>query len=337
MLAAVFAQVGRLELREVPEPHLQGEDDVLLEVEAAAVCGTDLHILHDPPGHPGTVGVVLGHEYVGRVVEVGPAVASVAVGDRVAVAPNLNCLLCSFCRAGLTNLCERVTTLGIFRDGGFARYSVVPARAAFRVAPEVPPDDAVWAEALSGVVGGVRRLAPQPGESAVVLGAGPIGLLYIQVLRAAGVRPIVAVEPRALRRQLALRSGAARAVDPGAEEVAAAVREALPRGPDLVLDCVGSVADVAIALARPGGRVLLFGQNSQARATIAQNEVTRRELTVLGSYASRHTFPAAVTLLEQRLLDLEPLVTHRLPLRELPAGLAAIAAGEAGKVVVYPG
>ncbi len=120
MKAAVFEGGGKLSIKEVPVPKVEKADDVLLQVEAASICGTDVQILKTPPGHPATPGAVLGHEYIGKVLEAGPAVTHVKAGDRVAVDPNLTCGLCAYCRIGLPNMCSNMTTLGIFIDGGFA-------------------------------------------------------------------------------------------------------------------------------------------------------------------------------------------------------------------------
>ncbi|MDQ4030154.1 MAG: alcohol dehydrogenase catalytic domain-containing protein [Actinomycetota bacterium] len=304
MRAAVFAGVGRLEIEERPEPGVGGEDEVLLEVEACGVCGTDLKILADPPGHPATVGVVLGHEFVGR-----------AEGRRFVVAPNIACGRCEQCRRGLRNQCERFTTLGVFRDGGLAPLVRVPAANCHPISPGVPAEIAALAEPLSTVVHGVRQLRPFPGERALVIGAGPIGLMFVALLRHAGCR-VGVVEPSADRRALAERLGA--------EEVGPA---------ELVVDAVGSQLPAALERVERGGRILLFGVDSRARAEIAQERITRDELTIIGSFVGQDVFPAAVSLLESGL-DLAPLVSHRIGLDELPAALDDLRAGRAVKVEV---
>jgi threonine dehydrogenase-like Zn-dependent dehydrogenase len=302
--AGVFAGVGRLEIEERPEPRAEGDDELLLEVEACGVCGTDLKILADPPGHPATVGVVLGHEFVGR-----------ANGRRFVVAPNIACGRCDQCRRGRRNQCERFTTLGVFRDGGLAPLVRVPAANSHPISADVPPELAALAEPLSTVVHGVRQLAPFPGESALVVGAGPIGLMFVALLRRAGCR-VGVVEPSSERRALAERLGA--------EEVERA---------DMVVDAVGSQLPLALERVEQGGRILLFGVDSRARAEIAQERITREELTIIGSFVGQDVFPAAVSLLEGGL-DLAPLVTHRIGLEELPAALDELRAGRAVKVEV---
>ncbi|MGE5623689.1 MAG: alcohol dehydrogenase catalytic domain-containing protein [Methanocella sp.] len=333
MLAAVFKGEGVLALEERPIPVVAGPDDVLLEVEAAAICGTDIHITEVPPGHPATPGAILCHEYVGRVVAAGDGVTNLQPGDRVVVDPNLTCGRCPSCQDGRPNMCANMTTLGIFRDGGFARYNVVPSRALYRISQKVPPEIAVFAEPLSCIVNGTQKVKPQPGDLAVVLGAGPIGLLFTEVIKAAGAR-VLAVEPNAFRRSYATKAGADWAVDPSATDVADVLRDLGREGADLVVDAVGSLLPEAVRLVRRGGQVLVFGMNGNAAPPLRQYDITRKEVVIRGTYISHFSFPRVVQILESGVLNLEPLITHQLALTDLPAGFAAMRAGEAVKVVV---
>src|ERR671910_266689 len=203
MPAAVFADIGKLELVERPVPRLRRPGDVLLDVQSSGICGTDLHILSTPPGFEATPGTVLGHEFVGVVRETGAEVMSLAPGDRVVVAPNVACGQCSSCRRGLRNHCENFTTHGIFIDGGLAPHVVVPATQCFPISHDVPSHIAALAEPLSTVVNGVK-LAEE-------------------------------------RRQLATTMVAAHVVDPRQEDAAAFIRAATAgAGADVVIDAVGS-------------------------------------------------------------------------------------------------
>src|SRR2546425_6772001 len=127
MLAAVFRGPGEIKLEQMPVPRVEHDDDVLMKVQGASICGTDLHILADPPGHPATLGAILGHEYVGQVTEVGAGVAHVRPGDQVVIDANLYCGSCAYCQMGRRNLCLNMSTLGVFKHGGFASYYVGPA------------------------------------------------------------------------------------------------------------------------------------------------------------------------------------------------------------------
>ena len=336
MRAVRFLGEGTLAVEEVPIPQVEKLDDVLLEVEAAGICGTDLHILHVPPGHPAKPGVVLGHEYTGRVVEVGRSVRHFVPGDRVVVDPSLSCGLCDYCRKGLPHMCEGLTTFGVYLDGGLARYNVVPERALHKVPPELPPEHAVLAEPLSCVVHGVNRLQPQPGESAVVLGAGPIGLLFTQVMTLAGIKPLIVSEPELFRREQAVRNGAHCVADPAGVELSKVVLQETGIGADMVVDAVGTLLEQALKLARRGGRILVFGQNQTHLASIKPYDISRLELDVLGSYIAPFCFPQAIKLLSQGLVRAEELITHRMGLGQIEEGLELLRRGGAVKVVIDP-
>ncbi|TNC22255.1 zinc-dependent alcohol dehydrogenase [Amycolatopsis alkalitolerans] len=334
MTAAVFAGDGRLELTERAVPRIECGTDVLLAVESCGICGTDLKILSTPQGHDATPGVILGHEFVGTVRDLGADVASLHEGDRVVVAPNIACGQCRWCLRGAWLHCENFTTHGIFLDGGLAPFARVPASACHRISPEVPPHIAALAEPLSTVVHGAQLAAVFPGETAVVIGAGPIGLLYTALLRHAGATVLV-IEPAAQRAGLARTMGAAAAPAPNSAEL----RHTLDAttgglGADVVIDAVGSQFSTALQLVRKRGRVILFGANATATAPITQYDITRNQLQVFGAYVGQDVFPVAVRLLEQRAMDLEPLITHRVALEQLPQALDDLRAGRAVKVQV---
>jgi 2-desacetyl-2-hydroxyethyl bacteriochlorophyllide A dehydrogenase len=336
MLAAVFEGEGHLALKSMPVPQVQAPDDVLLAVKAAGICGTDVHILAVPPGHPATPGVIMGHEYTADVLQVGPQVVHVAPGDRVVVDPSIWCGSCDYCQRGLTNLCDRMEGVGIFRHGGFAARSVVPARAVYRISPSVPPEIAALAEPLADVLSGVRKLLPTPGESAVVLGAGPIGLLYVLLLRAAGVRPLLVAEVAGYRAAAARACGADMVIDPRQDDLTAAVRLETRLGADMVVDAVGTLLEDAVRCVRKGGRIVLFGMNEHARPALRQYDITKYEYQILGSYIARGTYPQATALLESGAIDFGQLVTHRIPLADISRGIELLRQAAAVKIAVMP-
>src|SRR5699024_7066097 len=145
MLSAVFEDVGKLVVKEVETPQISNSDDVKIKVEVASICGSDIHILAERPTHPANPGIVQGHEYVGLVTEVGEDVKNVRIDDRVIVDPTVVCGHCYYCQTGIKNVCENFSTIGIFEDGGWASYSVVPSTNVFRVPKEVPAEVAVFA------------------------------------------------------------------------------------------------------------------------------------------------------------------------------------------------
>jgi len=295
-----------------------------------------MRILEVPPGHPATEGVILSHEYTGKVLAAGGAVTQFKKGERVVVDPNITCGNCSYCKMGIPNMCENMTTLGIFIDGGFARYNVAPVKALHKISPDLLPELAVFTEPLSCVVSATQRLKVHPGEVVVVLGAGPIGLLFIQMFKASGAGKIIVSEISEYRAKFAYESGATRVVNPLKDNLERIVKEETLVGADVVADAVGTLFRSAMAIARRGGRILLFGQNYQARAQVAQNDITKNELTVMGSFIARFTFPTAIKVIESKILNLEKLITHRLPLEDVHKGIEAMRKGEAIKVIITP-
>ncbi|MBM3812619.1 MAG: zinc-binding dehydrogenase [Acidimicrobiia bacterium] len=336
MQALVFRGEGQYAVEEVAAPRIESDDDVLLEVNRASICGTDIHILSVPPGHPATAGSILGHEYVATVADAGDANRHLNKGDRVAIDPNLTCGLCRYCRLGLTNSCQNMTTLGIFRHGGLARYNVAPLRALHRIANEVPPERATLAEPLSCVLHAFEQARLTPGESVVILGGGPIGLMFLMLFQMAGAGRVFLVEPVEFRRKQAEALGADRVLDPRAEDVKAAVEKETEVGADVVIDAAGTLLPEALELVRRGGRVLLFGMNLHGERSVNQYGITRNQVTIIGSFIQQTSFPKVARLLESGRLPLEKLVTHRLRLDQIQEGLEAMRAGKAIKVVVEP-
>ena len=333
MRAAVYEGEGRLIVRDVPDP-TPGPDEVLIEVEACGVCGSDIQIVNVPPGHPSTPPVIIGHEFVGWIRAVGSAVPDVTIGGRVVVDPDPKCGACDSCRAGRPANCTNIVALGVHRDGALAGFVTAPASSAYPISADVPAEMAALVEPLACVVNGANRAAIRPGESAVVFGAGAIGCLFIAVFRAAGAGRIVAVEPSTLRAPVALAVGADVVVTP--EDWAARRAELMPRGADVVVDAVGSVLPQAIEAAGMGARVVIFGMNGNARPPVHQVEIVEKGLSILGSYISNFTFPAAIRLVESGQLNLAPMITATVPIDETLAGIARLRSGEAVKIVIKP-
>jgi threonine dehydrogenase-like Zn-dependent dehydrogenase len=335
MRAAVFKGNGVVELEDVPAPVIDADDDVVIEVEACGICGSDLQILNVPPGHPADVGVVMGHEFIGRIRSVGAKAGDLAVGQRVTVDPDPKCGVCGPCRAGRPASCEDIRALGIFRDGALAELVKAPADAVFPISAVPPGRIAALIEPLACVVNGVNKANPRPGESAIIFGAGAIGCLFLAMFKAAGAAPVLVVEPQADRAAVAKAVGADAVVHP--DELAMRRQELLPYGADILVDAVGSQFATAVEHAALGGRIVLFGMNETARPPIHQYTITHRSLSVLGTYVTAFTFPTAIRLVEGGDLPLDPIVTHVLPLERLHEGLDLLRSGSATKVVITPG
>ncbi len=296
MLAAVFADEGTLVVREVPVPSVRAADDVVIRVEACGVCGTDLRILAVPPLVRARKGVILGHEYVGEVVEVGRGVVEVRPGERVTVVPDLPCGHCRFCTEGRPNLCENMVSIGGDLDGGFAHYCVAPARAVRKISPDLAVEEAVFAELLACVMGGVQKAALLPGEDVVILGAGPAGLLFMKVFRAAGAGKVIMAEVSPWRADFARRVGADLVVNPKEHDLREAVLAATDGGAHVVVDAVGSELAAALSIARKGARVIVFGENQRAECAIRPYLIQSQELRILGNYIGVDVFPKAIGL-----------------------------------------
>lgn len=336
MLAAVFQGEGKLTLKEVPVPRLERDDQVLLKVEAVSICGTDVHICAVPPGYIATPNTILGHEFVGTVVAKGSAVEHFRIGDHAVVNPNDYCGVCTFCRKNLPNECENIAALGIHVDGAFAEFTRVSAKVAYPISKEVPVEHGAFAEPLACVVNGTQKVCVKPGETAVVIGAGPIGLIMAMMFRTSGAAQVIVAEKAPFRVEHARRMGIGRVVDVSAESLKEVVVAETGIGADVVADVTGSQLATAVDCARKGGKVLVFGVNTKAVVDVRQCDITFKELQVLGTWLANATFPEAVRVLEGRLLDIDALITDTIPLTEIHRGLATLARGEAVKIIVKP-
>ncbi len=335
MQALVFEGIGTYGVRSMPRPEVQRGDDVLVKVRTVGICGTDLHIVEVPPGFEAVPGTILGHEFMGEVAAVGDQVRDLKPGDRVVIEPNIACTTCIYCKMGMPNECLTLTLTGIERHGGLAEYCVMPARNVHKVPDSVSDEVAALTEPLSCVLGGTEKVRLQPGETAVILGGGPIGLLYLQVFRAAGARTLV-VEPQPDRADYARSFGAHVVIDPKNEDVAARVIQETGIGADVVVDAVGNQFGNALKLARRRGAILLFGINLRAQENIRQFDITRNEYRVLGSWIGAFNFPMALNVLASGVVDAQRMITHRISLGEFEQGIEELKTGRAIKVQVRP-
>jgi len=346
MLAAVFEGNGNLVLQERPKPKLTKDTDVLIKVLGVGICGTDLHILQVPPAHPAALGATLGHEFTGEVAEVGSAVTEVRPGDRVLVDPHPGCGRCEECVSGHPDRCGPLyssasapghcATIGIFSNGAMTSYAVAPAHALFKVDGNVPPHIAALAEPLACVVSGTDKLKVQPGETAIVLGGGPIGLLFTALIKASGASKIIVSEISEYRRNAAKDCGATRVVDPRQEDLAAIVQEEMPGGADVIVEAVGPLLPQAIELAHSSGRVLQFGHDELARPAIPVAELLRKEITVYGGFIGKFSFHKLPRIMQSGVLPLERIVSHQLPLSRVHEGINLLRQGQAIKVILHP-
>lgn len=336
MQAAVFEKEGSFILKEVPVPQITQDDQVIVEVEACSICGTDVHITAVPPGYIATPNTILGHEFCGTVVAKGAKVKHLEIGDRVVANPNNYCGTCVYCRKNLPNECQNIEALGIDYDGAFARYCCISGKVAYKISKDVPAEIAACAEPLACAINGLNKVNIKPGDSAVIIGSGPIGLIITMLLKASGASRIFLLETAPYRIEFAKKLGIATVIDPIHENAKDIINKATEIGADFVFDVTGSQVVSSIDLVRKGGTVVLFGVNKRAVSQLTQAEITTKEISVLGTWLANATFPEAVNVIEQKAIDLGALVTDVLSLNEIHEGLEKLRQGQAVKVIIKP-
>ncbi len=329
------------EIQEVPVP-TPGPGEVLLKVRATSICGSDLHLYFwdEFAAHRVKTPLVFGHEVTGEVVELGPNVQGLQVGDVVSVETHIACGHCYQCRTGNAHICENLKILGFDMPGAFAEYVVVPAVNAWRISPDLPPEVATILEPFGNAVF-ATLVEDVAGKTVAVFGGGPIGLMSVAVAKASGASKVFLVEPSDMRRQLGATMGADRLIHPFEEDpVALILDETQGRGVDVLLEMSGAEPALTQGLKalRSGGRVSLLGL-FPGTVTVDLNElVILKGVTVYGITGRRmfDTWYKVTELVESGRVDLRPLITHRLPLDEAPQGMELLKNKEAVKVVLYP-
>ena len=336
MRAAVFQGGGRVAPGEWPRPAV-GAGELLLRVRGCGLCGSDIAKIVAPDTRSP---VVLGHEVVGDVVEAGDGVAGFGVGDRVVAAHHVPCGECHYCRRGSESMCPSFKASNL-DPGGFAEYVRVPPanvrHATFRIPDHLTDEEASFVEPLACCLRAVDRARVEPGDTAVVVGLGSIGCLFVQLLARAGAT-VVGADPLLARAALARALGAR--VTGDAETAAGAARELSDgRGADHVI-ITGGGSDVlpwAAALAREGGTLHFFAGGPGDSLPLPLGTLYHRELTVTSTYSSSPaTLARAFWLLAAGKVEVERLITHRLPLERLAEGVELMRRREALKVYVTP-
>jgi threonine 3-dehydrogenase len=328
-----------LVVTDVPEPEIRS-DEVLIGVRRAGICGTDLHIYQwdewsqsriKPP-------LVLGHEFMGEVVEVGSLVTNVKVGDRVSSECHLACGHCELCRTGNAHVCREIAIVGIDRAGAFAQFVAVPATNIIPIPASISDDHAALFDPLGNAFHTVLH-SEVAGRIVTVIGCGPIGLFAVGIAKAAGAATVVAVEPHDERRTLAERMGADRCLNPLADDIEAVVAD-LSRGygSDVVCEMSGHPDGVrtAFRVCRNAGHVQLLGLPRGSIDINLARDVIFKGLHAYGVVGRLmyETWIEMRNFLAAGLLDIEPVITHRLPLDRFEEGIRAMESGDAAKVVL---
>lgn len=330
MKAARWHAAKDIRVEDIDEPQVT-PGDIKIKVAWTGICGSDLHEYLAGPifvpvgeNHPlshDKAPITTGHEFCGEVVELGEGVDDIAIGDRVTVEPIFSCGYCDACREGLYNLCKDLGFVGLSGGaGGFAAYSVVPAKMAHKIPEELSMEQGALVEPAAVALHAVRVSTIKAGDTAAVFGAGPIGLLVIEALRAAGASKIYVVEPSKERRAKAMELGATRAMDPNDCDVVAEIRTATGSGVNVAFEVTGvpQVLAQVINCTRHEGQALIVSI-WEKEASFQPNTIVLSERQIKGTIAYRNVYPAVMELMKRGYFQAENLVTKRIELDDIVA------------------
>ncbi|MEU9793733.1 zinc-dependent alcohol dehydrogenase family protein [Streptomyces sparsogenes] len=329
MRAAVIEAPGKVTVTTVPDP-APGPREVVVDVAACGLCGTDLHILQGE--FAPTLPIVPGHEFAGEVVGTGSEVTEVAVGDKVAVDPSLHCHECRYCRIGRGNLCDRWNAIGVSVPGGAAEFAVAPVANCVRLPEHVDVADAALIEPLSCAVRGYDVLGSRLGNEVLIYGSGTMGLMMLELAKRTGAASVDVLDVNPERLATAKLLGCSRAA-------ASADELDQPRGWDVVIDATGNQAAIQDGLGRvaKAGTFLQFGVSDYAtKAVIEPYKIYNQEITITGSMAVLHSYERAAELFATGVLDPKVFISDRLPLEQYPQALERFRSGIGRKIVVEP-
>ncbi len=350
-LVKPYGKVGLHYVTDAPMPEM-GPRDVLVRVLATSICGSDLHIYDDDPVFRERIpdGMIVGHEFCGRVEQVGEQVTTVAVGDVVAVESHVVCGTCYYCLNGVPHLCQEMAGIGFDRPGCFAEYIAVPAENVFPKPPSLSIEVAAFIEPFGNALD-TAQCVDLFGKTVLITGLGPQGLMALAIARAAGARCIIGSEVHPYRRQMAqqmlalhtdtrraTRDAILDAMQPDLAEQIFEITDGL--GVDVVLEMSGHPSAITLAgtVLKNNGHLVALGLPAQPVEFDWSHHLVLKGATLHGIYG-RHlyqTWFTACELLDSRAVQLEPLITHRLPLERFEEGFHLLKQGQAVKVVLYP-
>ena len=340
MRAVIIDAPGSVRVGNVPEPTPR-PDELLVRVEACGICGTDLHII-DGESPLARYPVVPGHEFAGEVVALGYDIAhnngnegiNFTIGSRVAIDPNLYCGHCDFCRTGHENLCLYYSALGVTTDGGIAQYVAVPMKTAYLLPGTVSWREGALIEPTSCAVHGMHSLDPRSGDTFLIVGAGTMGLLLLQLARHGGASRVAMVDVNTQRLALAEQIGAT--------SIYRDIQQALadePLGFNCVIDATGvpAVIEHAFTAVKRGGKFMVFGVAShEARISLSPFRIYNDEITIVGSMAVLFSFQPALDLISSGVINTEAMLTAALPLEDFSRALDMVRHGQGVKTQILP-
>ena len=324
-------------MTEVPEPAV-GHNDVKIRIRKTAICGTDVHIYHWDEWAQRTIPVpmVVGHEYVGEIVEIGQEVTGFAIGDRVTGEGHITCGYCRNCRAGRRHLCRNTVGVGVNRPGSFAEYLVIPAFNAFKLSDEISDDLAAIFDPFGNAVHTALSF-DLVAEDVLITGAGPIGIMAVAIARHCGARHVVITDVNDYRLELARRMGATVALNVNEGELDGVMQElGMTEGFDVGMEMSGVPSAFASLLDKMnhGGRVAVLGI-PPADMSLDWTRIIFKGLMVKGIYGREmfETWYRMAGLIHSGL-DLSPVITHRFPIEEYQRGFEIMSSGQSGKIIL---
>jgi 2-desacetyl-2-hydroxyethyl bacteriochlorophyllide A dehydrogenase len=338
MRAVIIDAPGIIRVDNVPDPTLR-PDEVLVRVGACGICGTDLHII-DGDSPLARYPIIPGHEFAGEVVALGSEVAqryekeNITVGSRIAVEPNLYCGYCDSCRTGHENLCLNYAALGVTTNGAVAQYVAVPVANAYALPDNMSFREGALIEPVSCAVHGMHILNPRSGDTFLIVGAGTMGLLLLQLAVRGGASRVAMVDVNAQRLALAEQLGPTRTYS----DIKQALKDE-PLGFNCVIDATGvaPVIENAFMAVKRGGKLLIFGvASNEARISLSPFRIYNDEITIIGSMAVLFSFQAALDLISSGVINTEAMLTKALPLQDFLEALDMVRYGKGVKTQILP-
>lgn len=339
MKSAVFYGKHDLRVEEHEMPKV-GPKDVLIQVKACGVCGTDVHIYEGDKGAAEvTPPTILGHEFSGVIAEVGSEVTNYKAGDRVCIDPNCYCGACEPCRNGVVHYCEHMIGYGTTVNGGFAEYCAVNERQVYKLGDNTSFEQGAMTEPVACCLHGMDMCEIRPGHQVVVIGGGMIGLLMLQLSRLAGAAKVALLEPVESKREVGKKLGADICIDPIHEDVKARLKEEGMTWVNTVIECVGrpSTIEQAIDIAGNKAVVMMFGLTKPDETiSVKPFEIFRKELVLKASYINPYTQKRALDLIDSGRLDVSSMVYEVADLDELADILSKPELRAKGKYIISP-
>lgn len=339
MKSAVFYGEHDLRVEEHEMPEV-GSKDILIQVKACGVCGTDVHIYEGDKGAAEvTPPTILGHEFSGVIVKVGAEVKDFKVGDRVCIDPNCYCGTCEPCRNGVAHYCERMIGYGTTVDGGFAEYCAVNERQVYKLGDNTSFEQGAMTEPVACCLHGIDMCGIRPGHQVVVIGGGMIGLLMLQLAKLAGAAKVALLEPVESKREVGKKLGADICIDPIRENAEECLKAAGMTWVNTVIECVGrpSTIEQAIELAGNKAVVMMFGLTKPDEAiSVKPFQIFQKELELKASYINPYTQKRALDLIDSGRLDVSSMVCEVCGLEKLEAVLGTPQLRANGKYIISP-